>query len=314
MWSDPILRSIFRRFPPAEVIFKQPSGRAGSEYRLEQERPFHRWFGRAAHELFAERDVLDLGSGFGGSAVRFLEYGARTVTGLEVTADHVEHSTAFARERGVADRVRFFLGTGEATPFADEQFDLITMYDVLEHVISPRDVLAECHRILRPAGVLALAFPPYYDVRNGSHLPGYACRLAWLNLLFTTRQLRSATAAHLDQDHPNWHEYLRDVPTDKLWNLNGLTVGGLHRLVDELPFDVEDIRHIGHHDRRISRKDDADVQRLAPIFAAFEFAARTPLLRELWCSRLCVLLRKPATAASDGERSSADAVGAGLAG
>src|SRR3954470_18981721 len=166
MWSDRVLLSIFRRFPPeaAEVIFKDPDPRPADEYQMEATRPFHDWFGLNAEEMFGGKDVLDLGSGFGGTAVRYVEYGAKTVTGIEISQELVSHSTRFAEERHVAERVRFVKGVGEELPLAEGEFDLATMYDVMEHVVSPRRVIDEVYRVLRPGGLFAIVFPPYYDI------------------------------------------------------------------------------------------------------------------------------------------------------
>jgi 2-polyprenyl-3-methyl-5-hydroxy-6-metoxy-1,4-benzoquinol methylase len=50
-------------------------------------------------------------------------------------------------------------GTLNAAAFADGSFDAVTMWDVLEHVYSPRDVIGEAARILRPGGVLVVNHP-----------------------------------------------------------------------------------------------------------------------------------------------------------
>lgn len=163
MWSDPLLLAVFEHFPPRATIFKDSPGRPKEEFELETTRPFHHWFGLAADELFGGRDVLDLGSGFGGSAVWFERYGARSVVGVEVEEDKVAYAAEFASRVG-AENVAFVRGRGEALPFAANSFDLITMYDVLEHVVSPRATLDECWRVLRPGGLLATVFPPYYDI------------------------------------------------------------------------------------------------------------------------------------------------------
>jgi SAM-dependent methyltransferase len=246
----------------------------------------------APETMFADRDVLDVGSGYGGTAARFLKYGARSVTGLEVTNEKVRESASFARARGVDDHVRFVLGIGEAIPCGDEQFDLITMYDVLEHVVSPRQVVAECFRVLRPGGVFATVFPPYYDTQAGSHLHGYATRLPGLNLLFTTRMLRSAAERLLQEQRVDYEAFFRNVPSDRLWNQNGLTVRGFKRIVEASPFEVQLQRYIGHHDRRISRSRWASSAVAAPLFATFELAAGAPILREALCARVCALLRR----------------------
>lgn len=50
-------------------------------------------------------------------------------------------------------------GELEEATFADRQFDLVTMWDVLEHVPRPRATLLEAARVTRPAGVLILGLP-----------------------------------------------------------------------------------------------------------------------------------------------------------
>jgi SAM-dependent methyltransferase len=47
----------------------------------------------------------------------------------------------------------------------DQSCDVVICHHVLEHVLNPADSLAECHRILRPDGVLLL-FVPYEKERR----------------------------------------------------------------------------------------------------------------------------------------------------
>jgi SAM-dependent methyltransferase len=44
-------------------------------------------------------------------------------------------------------------------PYADKTFDLVVHSDTLEHVTDPVVGLTECHRVLRPGGVLAYTIP-----------------------------------------------------------------------------------------------------------------------------------------------------------
>lgn len=43
--------------------------------------------------------------------------------------------------------------------YASDSFDVVTLWDVLEHVPDPRALLDEVHRILRPGGVLLVNYP-----------------------------------------------------------------------------------------------------------------------------------------------------------
>lgn len=289
VWSDPILLALFRRFPARDSIFKASEGRAETEYERDSATLFFQTFGKDLKEV-ADKDVLDLGSGFGSQAVQYASAGAASVVGVEVEDDKVTHSRKFAEKMGVVDRVSFVVGWGEELPLPAGSFDLITMDEVLEHVISPAAVLQECYRVLRPGGVLYAKFPPYYCVHGGSHFHGYLTRVPGLNLLFSTRALKSAATIRLDEMRVPWHQYLRDEPTDKLWNLNGLTIRGLRRILRRLPFKCR-IQYLGFRDRLTSRHRTNNRMQMrgghpAPFYWAFEWAAQAPFLQEIACSRV----------------------------
>lgn len=290
--SDKILLWIFRAFPPKaeDVIFKEPNNRSVSEYEDEKRFPFYRYFGQGP-EMFAGKDVLDLGSGFGGRTVRYLEYGVRSVTGVEISEELASHSEAFVKLKA-ADSVRFLVGTGENIPCDNESFDLIAMNDVMEHVISPAEVLQECYRVLRPGGRLAVVFPPYYDLTAGSHLHGYATSFPGLNLIFSTQALKSAATILFHEKEVDYRCFLREVPTDKLWNQNGLTVRGFKRLLRKLQFHVEQMSYIGHLDHRLAEHEGIAALIRRPFFWTAELPAQIPLIQELFCARVCALCRK----------------------
>lgn len=286
---------LFRAFPPrtSDVIFKETARRADSEYAAEGTWPFFRYF-RSTSGLFEDQDVLDVGSGFGGRTVRYLEYGASSVTGLEVEDAKVAAGRSFARQLGATPKARFELGFGERLPFEDAKFGLVTLLDTLEHVVAPDLVLLECYRVLRLGGRLAVVFPPYYSFTSGSHLHGYATRLPGLNLLFPTSVLRSAVHRRLIEQRVDYATFLRDIPTDKLPNQNGLTIGTFRRLVERTEFQVEYLENRAYleFDTPDRRRQAKPARRV--VFAAARLLARAPLLEEVACSRVCALLRRPA--------------------
>ncbi len=74
------------------------------------------------------------------------------VEGLDVSNFAVE----YARERfGLSTRTGSFTGL----EFAPDSFDLVTMWDVIEHVPDPKAYIHKAAAVLRSGGVLALATP-----------------------------------------------------------------------------------------------------------------------------------------------------------
>jgi SAM-dependent methyltransferase len=104
---------------------------------------------RAASET---REILDLGCGTGTMLGYLEQYGK--VTGLD--AD--EQAIRFCRQRGV-ENVRLL--ESERLPFPDQSFDLVTAFDVLEHIRDDRRTLDEIRRVLRPDGTILAAVPAH---------------------------------------------------------------------------------------------------------------------------------------------------------
>jgi len=66
-------------------------------------------------------------------------------------------------------------GNAEALPFADNTFDAVAAFDVVEHCADEQQALAEMRRVLRPGGALLMSVPAYqwawtdHDVHNKHH-------------------------------------------------------------------------------------------------------------------------------------------------
>jgi SAM-dependent methyltransferase len=105
--------------------------------------------------------VLDIGSGVGGFVVGCRQLGYRA---FGVEPDRIGaggHITSIEiASRRVARNV-FVAAAGEALPFADETFDLVTLNQVVEHVPDQSAVLNEAARVLRPGGAMYVACPNY---------------------------------------------------------------------------------------------------------------------------------------------------------
>jgi len=127
--------------------------------------------------------VLDAGCGGGGTAVSLAEESAFAV-GLDLDARFQGTGTRLLGERGVRNAA-FVQGDGGRLPFRAASFDVVFSHSVIEHVSSARDYLAECHRVLRPGGILYLSTAPYLSLA-GAHLPRLLVPVP-LHLLFGRR-------------------------------------------------------------------------------------------------------------------------------
>ncbi len=81
--------------------------------------------------------------------------GASPVPGLDPAPIYVDCFKSFGAEPNRAD----FYGHATALPFHDHALDYVIASHVLEHVANPVAALVECHRVVRPGGLLYLVVP-----------------------------------------------------------------------------------------------------------------------------------------------------------
>lgn len=97
-----------------------------------------------------QRDILDVGCGTGFNVGLLQRYGR--AQGVDMSEDALE----FCRRRGV-EQVQ--LQSADSLPFQEESFDLLTAFDVIEHIEDDRSALREFGRVLRPGGWMLIYTP-----------------------------------------------------------------------------------------------------------------------------------------------------------
>ena len=75
--------------------------------------------------------------------------------GLGMNAEGVDPSEK-AVQSGIDRGLKIHFGYLHEVSFQEDAFDAITLYEVIEHVNEPKALLEECHRILKPNGVLLI--------------------------------------------------------------------------------------------------------------------------------------------------------------
>jgi ubiquinone/menaquinone biosynthesis C-methylase UbiE len=122
---------------------------------------------RFATRLAGGMRVLDAGCGSGYGTAELAN--AAAVVAIDISASAVTHArSAFARPG-----VHFLQGACESLPLADESFDLLLAFEVIEHLERWQDMLSEARRVLRPSGVLLVSTPnkAWYTESRGSSGP-----------------------------------------------------------------------------------------------------------------------------------------------
>lgn len=133
--------------------------------------------------------VLDVGAGYGFFLAALAQAGY-AATGLEISP----HAAAEARRRRRAAIV--VQGAEAPFPFADDQFDAITLFDVIEHLADYPATLRSCWRCLRPGGKLLVITLNAHSAAR----PLLGRRWAWYQdpthrHMFTGRMLRTGLVA-----------------------------------------------------------------------------------------------------------------------
>ena len=96
----------------------------------------------------SSRDVLDIGCG-GGFLSNALGAQGHRVTGIDLSAKSLE----VAAKRDATKSVRYMQLDAFALPFPDQSFDVISAMDFLEHIETPKQIVQEAARLLRPNGL-----------------------------------------------------------------------------------------------------------------------------------------------------------------
>jgi len=125
------------------------------------------WMDFVRAEVGADARWLDVGCAYG-----FLVDEARASGFRAVGVDASRWAAGRVASCVPATAGRVAVAHAERLPFAAATFDVVSAFDVLEHVPDPAAVVAECARVLRPGGLLLAATPDplVFDRHEPTHV------------------------------------------------------------------------------------------------------------------------------------------------
>lgn len=121
-------------------------------------------------------DVLDVGCGDGIISLGIAErLEANQVLGVDLAPVDLDFLSNISTINGLTaipspEKLTFKASEPDLLPAEDDSVDLVTSWSVFEHVFTPKELLVDIHRVLRPGGFMFLQLWPFWYSEHGSHL------------------------------------------------------------------------------------------------------------------------------------------------
>lgn len=119
--------------------------------------------GRMSSYLQPHHKILDVGCGYGSFVTRLRE---KKYQAFGIDTGETEINYAQAR---VNDTAIFQNASALDLPFSDQSFDIVTLWNILEHVPDYKKVISEAKRVLKVGGRLFIECPNYAAFRQEAH-------------------------------------------------------------------------------------------------------------------------------------------------
>ena len=116
--------------------------------------------------LNTSHHVLDLGSGYGGTARHLASTCGCRVTGITLSEVENERARRLNREQGLEDRIQIVDGSFESVDAPDDCFDAVCSQDAMLHSDARSSVVTEAARVLKPGGIFA-----FFDIMQSDDCP-----------------------------------------------------------------------------------------------------------------------------------------------
>jgi ubiquinone/menaquinone biosynthesis C-methylase UbiE len=134
------------RYALGESIIKKFLSEKKNRYQLE---PYIKKF--ANFSQFRDKDVLEIGVGFGCDHSEIANQKPRSLTGIDLTARSINNSKLRFKTLRLKSLLK--IDNAEKLSFKDQTFDRVYSWGVLHHSPDTKKCFDEVHRVLRPGGI-----------------------------------------------------------------------------------------------------------------------------------------------------------------
>jgi len=110
--------------------------------------------------------VIDIGCGGGWYSKRFAEEGARVIA-TDIASGYVRQTRAYCRD---VESVAVVQCDAANLPFADKSASVVIISEVLEHLVSPEQAVADIKRVLKNGGEVLMSVPSMLNIELAARL------------------------------------------------------------------------------------------------------------------------------------------------
>ncbi len=164
-----------------------------------------------AEQIVKDKSVLDIGCGFGHGTWLLASNGAKQVVTIDLDKTKTLQVQALCSD---LKNSNILIMDAQRLGFKDHSFQVITCFEVIEHIPEPDLVLSEIRRLLKTDGVLLLTTPnrasrllPFQSPWNKEHLKEYSFR----GLLKTLQKHFPSVKLFGIYGEPLLHKYYKDI-------------------------------------------------------------------------------------------------------
>lgn len=168
------------------------------------------------------KKVLDIGCGAEAPLSYYLSEKKIRVFGGDINTKIVSSGKKFAKD---ANLIVF---VAEKLPFKDEEFDIVYMFDVLEHIKVPLNAIREAQRVTKKGGYIFIEFSPYWAYPTGHHLYSLGFPKGLLPFQYIPKRITKKIIYNSKIDTKDTPELL----FDQFDNLNKISIGQFRKMVD----------------------------------------------------------------------------------